>query len=258
MKTSLSRSWQYIAPDHYEEMAPLLREREKLIPGNYPVLWQTRNKFVILLTLPSGRKAVYKAPVKIKNFLKYCFRLSPYGKEARNFRLIGQMGIPTVKIIASGEERTFFRLKSGFLVSEFAEGFSDGNDFSRKGALKDEKELVREFVEENFRLLALMHNNRFIHKGFTPGNILYRKRSLPDEKGRRLEIKWIDLASCHQLASGQSYEVHTARDLALFFHYFDFSEEEKRSFVEAYCRHILHPGVTAGKVMKAIAANPVR
>ena len=124
----MASSWNWFAPECSRELLDLLQnDRKSLIPGSkYEVLWHTRSKFVLLLELPDGRKVVYKAPLRIKNFYKYMLRLSPYGKEARNFRLLSKLNLPLVKLLAVGEDRSFFKLQSGFLVTEYADGYSNG------------------------------------------------------------------------------------------------------------------------------------
>ncbi len=255
MKIKLSSSWQYVKPEYQADLASVLAAAEKLAPdGNIPVLWQTRNKFVLLLELPSGKKVVFKAPARVKNFLKYCLRPSPWGKEALNFYRIQQMGIKTVNFLAAGEFRTFFKLRKGFLITEFAEGFSDGFDFCPDGARNAETALVREFAEQNFRLLAKLHNNRFIHNGFTPGNMLYRERPEADAEGNRLEIQWIDLASCAKVFCPWVSCRWIAPDIVHFFSYFKFTDEEKLYFLDVYCRESNIPGLTPEKLLKMAAS----
>ena len=253
MKIRLSSSWQYVSPEFRDELKDMLASAENLAPdGNIPVLWQTRNKFVLLLELPSGRKVVFKAPARIKNFLKYCLRPSPWGKEASNFYRIRQMGIPTVHFLAAGEFRRFFKLRKGFLITEFAEGFSDGFDFVPGGALADEPVLVRKFVEQNFRLLAILHNNCFAHNGFTPANMLYRKHTGAGDGDSPLEILWIDLASCSRISLPWNSCRRFAQDMVHFFSYFNFTDDEKRHYLEIYCRESRCPGMTPEKLLKLV------
>lgn len=254
MKIKLSSSWQYIQPEEQEALAGIVAEAESLQPdGRVPVLWKTRNKFVLLLELQNGRKVVFKAPLKVKNVLKYCFRLSPYAREALNFYHIRQLEIPTVKFLAAGEFRTFFKLRKGFLITEFAEGFSDGFDFVPGKIHEGEPALVRDFTEQNFRLLARLHNHRMIHNGFTPGNMLYRKRQEPDADGNMLEILWIDLASCRRVRWPQNYWRWIAPDIVHFFSFFQFTDEEKLHYLQVYCRES-RSGFTPGKLLKLVAS----
>lgn len=254
MKIKLSSSWQYIQPEDQAVLAGIVAKAETLQPdGQIPVLWQTRNKFVLLLDLPDGRKAVFKAPLRIKDVLKYCFRPGPWGREALNFYHIRQLGFPTVNFLAAGEFRTFFKLRKGFLITEFAEGFSDGFDFVPGGVQEGETALVRDFTEQNFRLLAKLHNNRIIHRGFTPGNMLYRKRPEADADGNMLEILWIDLASCRKVRLPQNCWRWIAPDMVHFFSFFQFTDEEKLHYLQVYCRES-RSGFTPEKLLKVVAS----
>lgn len=254
MKIKLSSSWQYIQPENQALLSGIVAGAESLLPdGRVPVLWQTRNKFVLLLELPDGRKVVFKAPLRIKNILKYCFRPSPYGREALNFYHIRQLGIPTVKFLAAGEFRSFFKLRKGFLITEYAEGFSDGFDCVSGKNGEDALGLVQEFVVQNFKLLARLHNNRVSHNGFTPGNILYRKRLEPDADGNMLEILWIDLASCRRVRWPQNYWRWIAPDIVHFFSFFQFTDEEKLHYLKVYCRES-RSGFTPEKLLKVVAS----
>lgn len=260
MKTGLAASWQYVDDSCPEDIKALLSgSRSGLRPDSkYQVIWLTRNKYVLLLESVSGRKFVYKAPLRIKNFIKYCLRPGPYGREAVNYECIRNMGIPVADLLAAGETRKFFKLQSGFIVTAFAEGFSDGRDFMPGGCMRQEKELLREFTERNFRLLAVLHNNNCIHKGFTPANILYRKRLEADGAGNWLDIKWIDLASCRRVMPLQNKKVLQARDLSLFFYYLDCGREEKLRYLEIYCREMNSCRTTPEELLKRIEQNPVR
>ena len=226
LKSKLFSSWSYFDSD-YPELKELVARKEELVPnGKYPTLWHTRNKFVLKLTLSDGKELVYKAPQRINGVHKYLFRPGAYGMEALNFSRMTSLGLPMVKMVAAGEKRLFFVLKSGFLVTEFASGFSNGRDFISAGIMENEKTIVDEFICRNFANLAKMHASKMIHRGFTPANLLYRLRNEPDAGGNMLDLLWIDVASCKKLFAGIGLRRGIARDLALFFYYFDFSRED--------------------------------
>ena len=258
LKLKLFSSWSYFNADH-PEIKELLAQKNDLVPGGkYPVLWHTRHKFVLKLTLADGREVVYKAPERIKGVHKYLFRPGPYGMEALNFSRLISMGLPMVKLVASGEERHCFVLKSGFVVTEFASGFSDGRDFLPGAVRENEKNLVDEFVGRNFAYLAKMHASGVIHRGFTPANLLYRLRSEPDGENNLLDILWIDVASCKKLFAGIGLRRGIARDIALFFHYFNFSREEKLRYIGIYCANDPEKRFTAESLAELVEKNPVR
>lgn len=256
---SLATSWQEMTPDCGAEVAELLKSRGELQPdGKWEVLWKTRNKFVLLLDLPSGRQVVYKAPLRVKNFYKYLLRLSPYGKEAANFRNLQKLDLPLVKLLAAGEDRCCFKLKSGFLVTEFAGNFANGRDFIPAVNKVNDSALTEEFIRRNLAYLGRMHRAGWAHRGFTPANLLYRVLPEPTADGDRLELRWIDLASCIKLTIFHNRRRQMVRDLSLFFHYFDFTEAETADLLTTYLT--VNPALAADSLSlyKQICANPVR
>ena len=258
LKLKLFSSWSYF-DSGYPELKTLTERKSDLVPdGKYPTLWHTRNKFVLKLTLSDGKELVYKAPERIKGVHKYLFRPGPYGMEALNFSRMLSLGLPMVKLVAAGEERCCFVLKSGFLVTEFASGYRDGRDFIPGGIKEDEKNIVDEFICRNFAYLAGMHASKMIHRGFTPANLLYRLRNEPDAAGNMLDILWIDVASCKMPFAGIGLRRGIARDIALFFHFFDFSREEKLRYLDAYCSNDPAGRFTPETLLELVEKNPVR
>ena len=64
---SLKDSWQWISADFAEEFEELCQNPASFTPeGPGEVIWQTRNKYVLLLTTKSGRKIIYKTTPKVK------------------------------------------------------------------------------------------------------------------------------------------------------------------------------------------------
>ena len=185
-------------------------------------------------------------------------RLSPYGKEARNFRLLSKLNLPLVKLLAVGEDRSFFKLQSGFLVTEYADGYSNGRDFIPQVNKIADKALIAEFVHRNLTLLGSMHSAGFVHRGFTPANLLYRLSDGGSDLSNQLELRWIDLASCMKLAWFHNRKKLMCRDLALFFYYFEFSETELLDFLQSYLQS--NPAIAhdSAELLKKVRANPVR
>ena len=252
-------SWKYVNEKYLSQIEELRRKKGEFdCESDYPVLWSTRSKYVLLLTLEDGTQLVYKAPRKLRSPVRYMFRTAPWGSEAVNFQRLSDIGLPLVKLAAAGEKRKFFILKHGFLMTEYAYGFSDGRAFTYKGGLKDAVKLRDEFIRRNFKYLAQMHKAGFIHHGFTPPNLLYKVRTAPDEEGNLLDIKWIDVAGCRKPFFKFMFKKHVARDLSLFFYFFRFSDGEKISYLETYCQHNPGIGMTPVQLLDAIHRNRVR
>ena len=243
----------------YPEVKEILKNKQELVPGGkHQCLWRTRSKYVLLVKLSDGREVVYKAPAAIKGVHKYLFRPGAYGMEAVNFRRLAEIGLPMVKLVAAGEERCCFVLKSGFLATEYASGFSNGRDFISGAALENENTLKDEFIRRNFIYLARLHGAGIIHRGFTPANLLYRKRNDPDRDGNLLDILWIDVASCKKCFAGLGLAKGIARDISLFFHYFDFDRDEKLRYISIYCSNDPAGRFTPEKLLELVEKNPVR
>lgn len=252
-------SWKYVNEKYASQLEELRRKNGDFnCESGYPVLWSTRSKYVLLLTVEDGTQLVYKAPRKLRSPIRYMFRTAPWGSEAVNFQRLSEVGLPLVKLVAAGEERKFFILKYGFLITEYASGFSDGRVFFSHGELENAIELRDEFVRRNFIYLARMHKAGFIHNGFTPLNLLCKVRTTPDEAGNLLDIKWIDVASCRKPYFKFAFKKHIARDLSLFFYFFRFSNSEKISYLETYCQHNPGVGMTPEQLLDVIHRNPVR
>lgn len=255
----LMSSWQY-TDERYVSAIEELRKSDGDFTdnGNYPVLWSTRSKFVLLLTLADDMQVVYKAPRKLRSPLRYMFRPGPWGKEAVNYQILSELGLPMVKLVSAGETRKYFILKHGFLMTEYAAQFSDGREFTANGSLCDDTILRNEFIKRNFQYLAKMHCAGYIHKGFTPANLLFKRRNSPDGQGNMLDIKWIDVASCRKVFFKFNFKKHIARDLSLFFHFFDLSRDEKLSYLDSYCQENDVIKFSPENLLALIDENPVR
>jgi serine/threonine protein kinase len=134
------------------------------------------------------------------------------------------------KLLAAGDVRKNFILKSGFLVTEFVENCRDGRDFCPDGIFAERADLRNEFICQNLTFLAKLHKMRILHRGSTPANFLYR---LSDDT---LEIIWIDVASCHHVPWLLPLRSGIKRDLELLLKPFKLSSEEQQKYMEYYSR----------------------
>ena len=198
-KTRIISSWSWVKKSFAEDFETLSKSGVLREDGGAEIIWSTKQKYVLKVSC-SDRNYVFKSYRKVRDVRKYLFRMSPCGLEARNYQLLAAAGLPMAKLVAAGDTRCFFRLKTMFLMTEFAENFRDGRDFMPDGILFENAALREEYIVRNLRLLARCHDAGFIHAGFTPANLLYSVRNTPDEQGNALDFCWIDVATCRRFS----------------------------------------------------------
>jgi serine/threonine protein kinase len=226
---SLKDSWQWISADFAEEFEELCQNPANFTPeGPGEVIWQTRNKYVLLLTTKSGRKVIYKTTPYIKRSHQYLHRRSPFGNEAWYFQKFAQMGLPMAKLLAAGDVRTNFMLKSGFVITEFAEGFSNGGDFIPGNSLGENFPLRDAYIRKNLEYMAYIHDKRILHRGTTPMNFLYR------QNGEVLELVWIDVATSHYKPFFYRMKPGIVMEIANFLRFFQLNAEERKCYIDYY------------------------
>ena len=222
-------SWCWIRKDAAEIRDVLLAGPPGAVSGP-DVLWQTQKKTVLRLKTASGLDLACKWGVDVR-WLPYGFSWTQAMKEAYNFKRLAHVELPLVKLVAVGEERGFFSIRNYFLVTEYADGFQDGRYFFE--SFSYEPWMRDEFTRRNFALIARLHDAGFCHGGFTPMNELWRKLPEPDAEGNRLDIRWIDIATCSR-AWGQNLKRLIAEDLVNFLRFYSFTEAERREHLRGY------------------------
>ena len=201
--------------------------------GPAEMIWQTRSKYVLKVPLGDGGFVVYKSYRKISKPYKFYFRPSPCTAEALNYQLMMNCHLPMAELLAVGEERNFLHLRNAFIITRFADGFRDGRDFMAGGQAENQQDLRNEFILRNLAMLAHCHDCGILHRGFTPANLLYKVREQADENGHRLELVWIDVASCRKRLHLQINGALKS-ELRQFFRFFNFSSEEMQFYINHY------------------------
>lgn len=231
---SLMSSWSYCKDAFAADFEDLKSSGAFLESGPGEKIWETKSKYVLKLPVSEGFAAVYKGYRRISKGMSYLLRPSPCGMEAMNYRRIASLGIPLPEFLAAGEKRSFFVLKDAFFITRFAEGFQDGRVFLPGGTMEHEGQVKKEFLHRHLRFLARCHDGGILHRGFTPANIMWKKRSAPDADGCMLDLLWIDLASCRRLPLF-ILNARCAEDLSLCLSPLKLPPEELDELVEAYC-----------------------
>lgn len=223
VKSSVCRSWHWAR----EDFSPVV---EKLLALDEPgkMIWKTKHKECYLV---SG--ADFGLPYDFcfkryheKRFLRYLFRPSLAYREFLGFKTVADLGIPTAEVLAMGEIRKNLNLKEAYFVTRFVENSADGTTWMYPDA---DPERRAEYIYICMEQLAHLHNSGVFHGGYHPRNQLWRL----DADGK-MEIIWIDLATCRKLKTRGSHTVE--EDHRLFFKHFLFSAEEKQHFIDHYSK----------------------
>lgn len=232
----LFSSWCWVKSDFAEEFAYLQKNSllDKGSPGAQ-CIWETKQKYVLKLTIPAGRSIACKKYHTFRNPQHFIKRATPAGLEALNYQELFSLGIPAPQILAAGETRRFFFPRNAFFITEFLENTSDGRDFIDDGKYLHQTAWKQEFVKKNIQYLALFHDQGFLHKGFTPFNMLWKEKETALQKeGDLLDIFWIDVASCRNVKDKEKLLWGKAEDFGHFFSFFDFTREERKEFILFY------------------------
>ena len=191
-------------------------------------------KFVWRLKRSSGGKDfdfAYKINFCRKPW-RYILKPSLAMREALNYRMFENLGIPVAHLLAVGDVRKNFLLHKSFVVTTFVADSRDGRVFMPGGELEGEDELRFEFTLRNMDLLAKIHDSGVFHKAFHPRNLLW--------KGAvgSMQIFWIDVARCRPIGGFMSAQRAVLVDLHTFFRDMYPRKAELEQAVEHYlqCR----------------------
>ncbi len=227
---SMLRPWRWVREDA-AEILDALRAGPPGADSGLELLWKTKTKYVLRMKTASGLDLACKWYAKVRQ-TPYAVSWTHAAKEAYNFRRLGDLGLPLVKLVAVGEVRFPLYIRNAFIVTEFADGFLDGRCFFE--APDRERALLDEFIRRNFAHVARLHDAGICHGGFNPMNELWRKLPEPDAEGHRMELRWIDIATCHP-ASGDRLKRCIAEDFANFLRFYPFvGVEERRAYLQGY------------------------
>lgn len=249
--TSFLHSWEYVHPEFTGDLAALRSSGKLHRTGGFQVIWKTKQKFVMRVTAPSGKSTAFKIYDNIKAPRKFFLRNSPAAAEAVNYQRIAELGIAVPCLLAAGDTRCFGKLKKAYIVTEFAEGYSDGRDFFDDGAYAENKQLCDEFIRHAMTLLARCHDSNILHRGYTPANILSRLRSEPYHNGDMLDIMWIDVASCRKLPRWMM-KIKLMVDFVMFFRFFDIDQAQRKEFLAYYINASEKPLFTLDELSKRV------
>ena len=161
---------------------------------------------------------------------RYILKPSLAMREALNYRMFEELGIPVAHVLAVGDVRKNFILKENFIVTSFIDASLDGRCFMPGGKMQYEAELRFEFTLRNMELLAKIHDSGIFHKAFHPRNLLW-KGNLGN-----IQVYWIDVARCRRVKGMLSMKKAVLTDL----HTFLCDMRPTRMELEQVVEHYLH------------------
>jgi tRNA A-37 threonylcarbamoyl transferase component Bud32 len=231
------RSWNWVRSDFAEEFRRLSDAGAFRPDGTSETIWHTRTKFVLRAKTSLGFDVAYKSFFQIKSPFRYLLRRSPCASEAANYARLTEFGLPLPDLLAAGEIRRGFLLKNAFMVSRFVEGFRNGLDFFQEGIYAGNEPMLKQFCRGHLVQLAKLHDRGYVHGGFTPANLLYRRN--PDGG---MEFRWVDVAEC---APSPLTAQIIADDIIRLFRYLKISAKVRRELEAAYLEAAKVPRTTA-------------
>ena len=222
----LHRSWSWVRSDFADEY-DRLSEAGEFLPDRPAsrMIWKTRNKFVLRVSTALGFDIAYKSFYRIHNFHHHFFSPSPSAEEALNYLLLARLGFPLPDLLATGEIRTGLLIRNSFMITRFIDDFRDGGDFGIGGPLEHDEKTMMEFCRGHLSLLAKLHDEGILHRGFTPANLMYRQ----DADG--MKFCWIDVADCRNSAISTP---QIATDMFHLFRYLKTTPETRRALEAWY------------------------
>lgn len=198
---------------------------------NAEVIWRTRHKTVYRVRLPNkfdGEEIVWKDYVN-KRFWRFFFRYSFTAREFLGYRKAMELGILVPRVLAVGEKRSWTKLRSCFIVTEYVKDSRNGIDFCHDGPLSKDP-AKKAYCKQNIHYLAQLHNAGCIHGAALPQNMLWRIN-----RDSRLEVYWIDLAEV-RARSGRRLANGIRNDLRALLGNLEFDEETTEQMINYYNR----------------------
>ncbi len=195
------------------------------------VIWKTKSNTVTKITLPQsagGYEAVYKQVVPARRW-RYLFQMTPAGKEAVNYYMLGKAGFPMAELLGVGEVRCCCFVRKAFFITRFASGYRDGLFFLDKEG-ESQHPYLDEFIHTSMRYLARMHDMNYFHRGFKIYNVLWKK----ENSGKSMDFVMIDVAT-GRLVSAGAMRRKAKIDVGAFFENLDLPEEAVAKYTEFYC-----------------------
>lgn len=199
--------------------------------NNSETLGKSRHKTVRKHTLPrkfDGIEIVWKEYENTR-FWRFFLRPSFAEREFQGYRIAEKLGISVPKVLAYGDTRSCFKLKSCFVVTEFLQDARIGSPFCPDGALFRDT-AKKAYCKQTLQYLAQLHHGGYVHGSLLPGNVLWRLN-----RDSRLEVFFVDPGSI-RARSGRRLRKGIRNDLRMFLGILGFDPETAGQMVNYYNR----------------------
>jgi len=226
-QASFFRTWSYVSPEFESGYAWFLKNKDHV---EKEVIWKTRHKRVYKIAIPmeyGGGFIAYKA-YNEQRLIRYFLRYSLAYREGQGFVIAENLGIPAIKVLAFGEKRFGFWLRSAFFISRFAEGYQSGSALVHASMSAAEKALLDVFIRKNLQYLAYLHNAGYLHGGAHYDNFMWKLNAAGE-----MSVLWLDLATVKEFTAPEREEA-ILKDLRMFLRCFDLSGKEIKEYAEYY------------------------
>lgn len=236
LKKSESRlfSWNW-KEQGFEEILSSLRTKRPEMTESAGLINESSGKMVWRLQMRNSDGKEYDFAYKInpgKTPWRYILKPSLAMREALNYRMFEDMGLPVAHLLAVGDLRKSFILKENYIATAFVGESLDGRCFMPGGSMQDDEALRFEFTLRNIELLAKIHDRKVFHKAFHPRNLLWKGSA------GNMQVFWIDVARCRPVTRFMSMRRAVLVDLHTFFRDMQPRKKELERIVEHYlsCR----------------------
>jgi len=163
----------------------------------------------------------------------YFMRQSKCAVEVNSYQILEEIGIPTIKLLAFGEDRLFGMLKSCCIVTLGVDDTTQLEDWAKEVWLKlpegEKKKSYKQIFEETAKYTRMAHDAGFFHYDLKWRNIIikndgdnYKTTWIDCPRGRKMNLReergrMVDLSCLARLAL--SYLTKTQRLRFLYTYY---------------------------------------
>lgn len=205
--------------------------KHPLTEKNSVVIGRTRHKILLKYSLPrkfDGLEIVWKEYTNTR-FWRFFLRPSFAEREANGFRIAEKAGLSVPRVLAFGNSRSHFKLKSCFIVTEYLKNTQNGSVFTPGGTMaRDSARKI--YAKLTLQQIAKLHLAGYVYGSLLPDNVLWRLNN-----DSRMEIFFVDPVSV-RARSGRRLLKEIRHDLLIFLDLLGFDPETTGQMINYYNR----------------------